>query len=63
MTLRKSAFENAGNQNFLLFPQCFQKAALSGSLKVVIVWLRVKRLLLGLFVKGMKNINFLLVQK
>ena len=25
--------ENAGNQHFLLFPQCFQKATFSGSLK------------------------------
>ena len=25
--------ENAGNQHFLLFPQCFRKAAPSGSLK------------------------------
>ena len=24
--------ENAGNQHFLLFPQCFQKASSSGSL-------------------------------
>ena len=30
--------ENAGYQHFLLFPQCFQKASLSGSLKVGIVW-------------------------
>ena len=29
--------ENAGNQHFLLFPQCFQKASYTGSLKVVIV--------------------------
>ena len=33
--------ENAGYQHFLLFPQCFQKASLSGSLKVGIVWERV----------------------
>ena len=26
--------ENAGYQHFLLFPQCFQKASSSGSLKV-----------------------------
>ena len=26
--------ENAGYQHFLLFPQCFQKLSLSGSLKV-----------------------------
>ena len=26
--------ENAGYQHFLLFPQCFQKAPFSGSLKV-----------------------------
>ena len=26
--------ENAGNQHFLLFPQCFQEAYLSGSLRV-----------------------------
>ena len=30
--------ENAGNQHFLLFPQCFQKFSMSGSLKVGIVW-------------------------
>ena len=29
--------ENAGYQHFLLFPQCFQKASLSGPLKVRIV--------------------------
>ena len=29
--------ENAGYQHFLLFPQCFQKASLSGLLKVRIV--------------------------
>ena len=26
--------ENAGNQHFLLFPLCFQKASFTGSLKV-----------------------------
>ena len=30
--------ENAGYWHFLLFPQCFQKASDTGSLKVVIVW-------------------------
>ena len=30
--------ENAGNQHFLLFPQCFQKVTFSGSLKVRILW-------------------------
>ena len=30
--------ENAGYQHFLPFPQCFQMASHSGSLKVVIVW-------------------------
>ena len=30
--------ENAGYQHFLLFPQCFQKATFSGSLKVRIDW-------------------------
>ena len=34
--------ENAGYQHFLLFPQSFQKASFSGSLKVRIVWERVK---------------------
>ena len=29
--------ENAGYQHFLLFPQCFQQASISGSLKVEIV--------------------------
>ena len=26
--------ENAGHQHFLLFPQCFQKASFSGSLRL-----------------------------
>ena len=30
--------ENAGYQHFLLFPQCFQKASVSGASKVGIVW-------------------------
>ena len=30
--------ENADYQHFLLFPQCFQKASISGSLKVGLVW-------------------------
>ena len=30
--------ENVGNQHFLLFPLCFQKPSISGSLKVGIVW-------------------------
>ena len=30
--------ENAGYQHFLLSPQCFQKVASTGSLKIVIVW-------------------------
>ena len=30
--------ENAGYQHFLLFPQCFHKANISGSLKVGTVW-------------------------
>ena len=30
--------EDADYQHFLLFPQCFQKASHTGSLKVVIVW-------------------------
>ena len=30
--------ENAGYQQFLLFPQCFQKASYTGSLKVGIFW-------------------------
>ena len=30
--------ENAGYQQFLLFPQCFQKPSVSGSLKIGIVW-------------------------
>ena len=36
--------ENAGYQHFLLFSQCFLKVSYSGSLKVVIVWERVKTL-------------------
>ena len=32
--------ENAGYLHFLHFPQCFQNASSSGSLKVVIVWER-----------------------
>ena len=30
--------ENAGNQHFLLFPQCFTKPSSLGSLKVRIAW-------------------------
>ena len=33
--------ENAGYQHFLLF-SCFQKVSCTGSLKVQIVWLRIK---------------------
>ena len=33
--------ENAGYKHFLLFPQCFQKLSVSGSLKIRIVWYRV----------------------
>ena len=36
--------ENAGYQHFLLFPQCFQKASFSRSLKVVLVWQRLHRM-------------------
>ena len=36
--------ENAGNQHVRLFPQCLQKATVSVSLKVEIVWLRVNQL-------------------
>ena len=35
---------NAGCQHFLLFPQCFQKASFSRSLKVGHVWLLVNPL-------------------
>ena len=35
--------ENAGYHHFLLFLQCFQKASSSGSLKVKIMWQRLKR--------------------
>ena len=34
--------ENAGNWHFLLIPQCFTKSFLTGELKVVIVWERIK---------------------
>ena len=34
--------ENAGDQHFLLFPQCFQNASFSRSLKVGTLWQRVK---------------------
>ena len=34
--------ENASNQHFLVLQQCFQKASFGGSLRVGIVWLRVK---------------------
>ena len=36
--------ENAGYQHFLLFSQCFPKPFSLGSLKVGIVWYRVKHL-------------------
>ena len=35
--------ENAGNQHFLLFPQCFQKALSSSASKVINVWLWVNQ--------------------
>ena len=35
--------ENAGYQHSLPFPQCFEKAAFSGSLKFGIVWQRVNK--------------------
>ena len=35
--------ENAGKQRLHLFPQCFQKASFQESLKVGIVWLRVRK--------------------
>ena len=38
--------ENAGYQHFLLFPQCFQKASFTGSLKHWIMWQRVKYIIL-----------------
>ena len=34
--------ENASDQHYLFFPKCFQKFFFSGSLKVWIVWKRVK---------------------
>ena len=37
--------ENAGDQHFLLFTKCFQKPFSLGSLKVGIVWKRVKNTL------------------
>ena len=36
--------ENAGYQYFQLFPLCFRKASFSASLKVEIVWYRIKDL-------------------
>ena len=30
--------ENAGNQHFLFFPQCFQRPSSEGSLQIRIVW-------------------------
>ena len=36
--------ENAGHQHFLLYPQCFPKPSSLGSLKVGIVWEKVKHL-------------------
>ena len=37
--------QNADYQHFLLFPRCFSKPSSSGSLKVSIVWKRVKPVL------------------
>ena len=34
--------ENAGNQHFFLFPQCFQKLSFVEVFKVGIVWIKVK---------------------
>ena len=47
--------ENAGYQHFLLFPQCFQKASFSGSLKVEIMWERVKDWRRNIFSKACWN--------
>ena len=41
--------ENAGNQHFLLFPQCFQKDSPSRSLKVGFVCERVNQSMTHLF--------------
>ena len=37
--------ENAGFQEFLLFPYCFRKASSPGFLKIGLVWERVKGVL------------------
>ena len=44
-TVRKG--EIARYEQFLLFPQCFQKACLPGASKGVIVWERVKEIVDG----------------
>ena len=44
--------ENAGYQQFLLFPHCFQKASFARSLQLRIVWQRVKLLLIKLRYRG-----------
>ena len=37
--------ENAGNQHFLLFPQCFEKASFPDTSKGVIVRERIKKII------------------
>ena len=37
--------ENAGDQHFLLFPQCFEKASFPDTSKGVIVWERIKKII------------------
>ena len=36
--------ENASYQHFLLFPQCFPKTSTTGSLKVLTMWYRLKKI-------------------
>ena len=50
--------QNASNHHFLLFPQCFQKASSSASLKVRIVWERINSLPPYLVLQKAKTFSF-----
>ena len=54
--------ENAGYQHFLLFPQCFQRPSFSRSLKVGIVWERVKSHLVTAGVAPVYALTFVALQ-
>ena len=55
--------ENAGNQHFLLFPQCFPNCSFVRSSNVVIVWQRFNEFELSKSVQADKSRNFFAIFK